>query len=44
MSTTLFNIGDKVSVLDDAIDGVVVGIKNNEITIETSNETREELK
>ena len=35
MSTELFNIGDKVSVLDDAIDGVVVGVKNREITIET---------
>jgi len=31
-----FQIGDKVSVLDEAIDGVVVGVKNNEITIETS--------
>ena len=31
-----FNIGDKVSVLDDAIDGVVVSVKNNEVTIETS--------
>lgn len=31
-----FNIGDKVSVIDDAIDGVVVGVKNNEITIETT--------
>lgn len=36
MTTQLFNIGDKVSVLDDAIDGVVVAIKNNEITIETT--------
>jgi dsDNA-specific endonuclease/ATPase MutS2 len=35
MSTELFNIGDKVSVLDDAFDGVVVAIKNKEITIET---------
>lgn len=32
----IFNIGDKVSVLDDAIDGVVVSVKNNEVTIETS--------
>ena len=31
-----FEIGDKVSVLDDAIDGIVVAIKNNEITIESS--------
>lgn len=36
MSTELFNIGDKVSVLDDAIDGVVVGVKNKDITIETT--------
>ena len=32
----MFNKGDKVSVLDDAIDGVVVEVKNNEVTIETS--------
>ncbi|MBL7886053.1 MAG: Smr/MutS family protein [Flavobacterium sp.] len=31
-----FKIGDEVSVLDDAIDGVVVGVKNNEVIIETS--------
>lgn len=31
-----FKIGDEVSVLDDAIDGVVVSVKNNEVTIETS--------
>jgi len=36
MTTKKFEIGDKVSVLDEAIDGVVVGIKNNEITIETT--------
>ena len=36
MTTTPFNIGDKVSVLDDAFDGVVVGVKNTEITIETT--------
>lgn len=30
------NKGDKVSVLDDAIDGVVVDIKNNDVTIETT--------
>lgn len=28
--------GDKVSVLDDAIDGIVVDIKGTEVTIETS--------
>jgi dsDNA-specific endonuclease/ATPase MutS2 len=33
---TQFNIGDKVSVLDDAIDGVVKSIHNNQITIETT--------
>ena len=32
---TMFNIGDKVSVLDDAINGVVLSVKNNEIAIET---------
>ncbi|NHM07089.1 DNA mismatch repair protein MutS [Flavobacterium sp. CYK-4] len=31
----MFKIGDQVSVLDDAIDGTVISIKNNEITIET---------
>lgn len=31
-----FEIGDKVSVLDEAMDGVVIGVKNNEITIETN--------
>lgn len=31
----MFNIGDTVSVLDEAINGVVVSIKNNDITIET---------
>jgi dsDNA-specific endonuclease/ATPase MutS2 len=36
MTTPLFNIGDKVSVLDEAFDGVVVGVKNKEITIETT--------
>ena len=30
-----FQIGDKVSVLDEAIDGKVIEVKNNEITIET---------
>lgn len=27
--------GDKVSVLDDAINGVVLSVKNNEVTVET---------
>ncbi|WP_298225018.1 Smr/MutS family protein [Flavobacterium sp.] len=31
----MFSIGDQVSVLDEAINGVVVSVKNNEITIET---------
>jgi len=31
-----FEIGDKVSVLDDAIDGVVISLKNDEVTIETT--------
>lgn len=30
------NKGDKVSVLDDAIDGVVTQVKGNEVTIETT--------
>lgn len=33
---TIFNKGDKVSVLDDAIDGVVVSSQNNQITIEST--------
>jgi len=32
---TMFNKGDKVSVLDDAINGVVVSVNNNEVLIET---------
>ncbi len=32
----MFKIGDEVSVLDDAIDGVVISIDNNHITIETT--------
>ena len=32
----MFSKGDKVSVLDDAIDGVVLEVKNNEVSIETS--------
>ena len=31
-----FKINDKVSVLDEAIDGIVVGVKNNEISVETT--------
>ncbi|MBF7093115.1 DNA mismatch repair protein MutS [Flavobacterium sp. ALJ2] len=31
----MLNKGDKVSVLDEAINGVVLSVKNNEITIET---------
>jgi dsDNA-specific endonuclease/ATPase MutS2 len=31
-----FEIGDKVEVLDEAISGTVVAIKNNEISIETT--------
>ena len=32
----MFSIGDKVAVLDDAINGVVISIKNSEIAIETT--------
>lgn len=32
----MFSKGDKVSVLDDAIDGTVVSVKNTEVTIETT--------
>lgn len=31
----MFNIGDTVSVLDEAINGIVVSVNNKEITIET---------
>ena len=31
----MFNKGDKVSVLDDAINGVVLSVKNKEVSIET---------
>ena len=31
----MFSINDKVSVLDDAIDGVVIAVNANKITIET---------
>ncbi|MEC4050642.1 Smr/MutS family protein [Flavobacterium sp. SUN046] len=33
-----FEIGDKVSVLDEAMDGTVMAIKGNEITIETEDQ------
>ncbi len=33
-----FEIGDRVSVLDDAIDGVITNIKGNEITITTDDD------
>ena len=32
----MFNIGDKISVLDDNIDGVVLKIHGNQVTIETN--------
>ena len=38
MTTKKFDIGDSVSVLDEAIDGIVVAVKNNEITIKTSDD------
>ncbi|MEZ4854186.1 Smr/MutS family protein [Flavobacterium sp.] len=31
-----FTIGDRVAVLDEAIEGKIIAIKNNEITIETT--------
>jgi hypothetical protein len=31
----MFNNGDKVSVLDEAVDGIVLAVKDNTITIET---------
>ncbi|MBA4276261.1 MAG: DNA mismatch repair protein MutS, partial [Flavobacterium sp.] len=31
----MFNKGDKVSVLDEAINGVVVSVKEKQVTIET---------
>ena len=36
MTAKKFEVGDKVSVLDEAINGVVVAIENNDITIETT--------
>jgi dsDNA-specific endonuclease/ATPase MutS2 len=32
----IFNIGDKVSVLDDNMDGVVIKVQSNQVTIETT--------
>lgn len=32
----IFNKGDKVTVLDDAIDGTVIEVKGHEVTIETT--------
>ncbi|MCG9793469.1 Smr/MutS family protein [Flavobacterium algicola] len=32
----MFNKGDKVSVLDDAIDGIVLAVKNTQVEIETT--------
>ncbi len=32
----MFSKGDKVSVLDEAVDGIVVSVQNNQITIETT--------
>ncbi|MBC7749823.1 MAG: DNA mismatch repair protein MutS, partial [Methylotenera sp.] len=32
----MFNKGDKVSVLDEAIDGVVLSMNGDEVTIETA--------
>ena len=32
----MFSVGDKVSVLDDDINGVVISINNKEVSIETT--------
>jgi len=32
----MFSKGDKVTVLDDAIDGIVIDVKGNQVTIETT--------
>jgi len=32
---TMFSKGDRVSVLDEAVDGIVLDVKNNQITIES---------
>ena len=31
----MFSKGDKVSVLDEAVDGVVLSVKDKQVTIET---------
>jgi hypothetical protein len=36
MTTSMFNKGDKVTVLDDAIDGIVIGVDKSQVTIETT--------
>lgn len=36
MKRNEWNKGDKVAVLDDAMEGVIIAIKNDEITIETT--------
>ena len=33
--TTMYSKGDRVSVLDEAVNGTVISVKNNEITIES---------
>ena len=33
--TTMYSKGDRVSVLDEAVDGTVLSVKNNEVTIES---------
>ncbi len=38
MMSSNFEIGDKVSVLDDAIDGVVIKVNHNEVTITTDDD------
>ena len=36
--TQKFEIGDKVEVFDDDISGVVIKVKNNEISVETTDD------
>jgi len=36
MTTKKFEVGDKVSVLDEAINGVVISIQSNGVTVETT--------
>ena len=38
MKTNLFEVGDRVSVLDDVISGVVVEVQNNQILIKTTDD------